>query len=174
MALPESEAADRLRAFAFTRLDLAFLGFVTVFLYLQLFILPAIPVYVENDQLLPISNAMRLLDGEVMYRDFFHFAPPGTELYYAAAFSLFGTKVWVVNATVFLLGLAQLLILFILSKRIFSKIYCYLPALIYFVIGFRLWGIDGSYRLFSVVFVMAAALVLAFRRSAALPWLSGI
>jgi hypothetical protein len=159
-----SESPERVRAFTFTRTDIAFLAFISLFLYLQLFILPATPIYVENDQVLPISNAMRLLDGEVMYRDFFHFAPPGADLYYAAVFSIFGAKVWVVNATIFLLAAGQLLILFTFSKRIFPSAFCYLPSLIYFTIGFRLWGIDGSYRLFSIVFVMAAALFVAFRR----------
>ena len=146
------------------RTDLIFLGFMLVFLYLQLFILPGTPIYVENDQLLPISNAMRLLDGEVMYRDFFHFAPPGTELYYAAVFSLFGVKVWVVNATIFLLAAAQLFILFAISKKILAPAYAYLPTLIYFIVGFRLFGIDGSYRLFSVVFVLAGVMLILFKR----------
>jgi hypothetical protein len=155
---------DRVGAMHFTRLDVAFLVFVLIFVYLQLFILPATPVYVENDQLLPISNAMRLLDGEVMYRDFFHFAPPGTELYYESVFYIFGPRVWVVNTTILVLALAQLLLIFILSKKLFVNAYYYLPALIYFVLGFRLWGIDGSYRLFSVVFVLAAVLIITFRR----------
>lgn len=161
----ESEAPERVGAFAFRRMDVAFVVFISVFVYLQLFILPGTPVYVENDQLLPISNAMRLLDGEVMYRDFFHFAPPGTELYYACVFYLFGVKVWVVNATIFLLAVGQLLAVLLISKRLFTSTVVYLPALIYFVIGFRLWGIDGSYRLFSVVFVLAAALVILFSES---------
>ena len=159
-----SVAPECVREFTLTRFDAAFLAFILLFLYLQLFILPATPIYVENDQVLPISNAMRLLDGEVMYRDFFHFAPPGADLYYAAVFSIFGAKVWVVNVTIFLLAACQLLILFIFSKRIFPSTYHYLPSLIYFTIGFRLWGIDGSYRLFSIVFVMAAALIVVFRR----------
>ena len=159
----ESEAHESVGAFAISRADAAFLVFMAIFFYLQLFIFPAAPVYVENDQLLPISNAMRLLDGDVMYRDFFHFAPPGTELYYAAVFSLFGIKVWVVNATIFLLAAAQLIAIFVISKKIFAGVFSYLPSLIYFIIGFRLWGIDGSYRLFSMVFVLAAVIVLLFK-----------
>ena len=149
---------------ALSRKDIFFLAFVTAFIFLQVFVLPFTPIYFEGDQLLPVTNAMRILDGEVMYRDFFHFAPPGTELYYSALFSLLGAKVWVVNATIVLLGLAQLALVFAFSRKTLAGAYCYLPAFIYFVIGFRLFGIDGSYRLFSVVFVLSAVLVVAYRR----------
>lgn len=148
-----------------SRLDIAFVLFVSIFIFLQLFILPFTPVYVEGDQLLPVSNAMRLLDGEVMYRDFFHFAPPGTELHYAALFGVFGVKIWIMNVTVLLLALAQLYLVFAFSKRLLRGYYVYLPGLLYFVIGFRPFGIDGSYRLFSVVFVFAAALIIGYHRT---------
>jgi len=148
-----------------SRLDIVFVLFVSIFIFLQLFILPFTPVYVEGDQLLPVSNAMRLLNGEVMYRDFFHFAPPGTELYYAGLFGIFGVKIWIMNVTVLLLALAQLYLVFAFSKRLLSGYYVYLPALLYFMIGFRPFGIDGSYRLFSVVFVLAAALIVGDRRT---------
>src|SRR5436190_21917779 len=157
MTEPDEELKPGRVPATWSRLDIAFFLFISVFIFLQLFILPFTPVYVEGDQLLPVSNAMRLLDGEVMYRDFFHFAPPGTELYYAALFSIFGVKIWIMNVTVLLLALVQLYLVFAFSKRLLSGYYVYLPALLYFVIGFRPFGIDGSYRLFSVVFVLAAA-----------------
>lgn len=149
----------------FSGRNVIFLVCVAAFIFFQLFILPFTPVFVEGDQLLPVSNAIRLLDGEVMYRDFFHFAPPGTELYYAAMFSVFGVNVWVLNATVFGLAIAQLLLVFEFSRRLLTGAYIYLPTLLYFVLGFRLYGIDGSYRLFSVVFVLLAALLVMIRRS---------
>ena len=115
-----------------SRVDLAFIVFIAVFVFLQLFILPFTPVFVEGDHL---TNAMRILDGEVMYRDFFHISPPGAEYYYAALFSLFGVKIWVLSATVFLLAMAQLLLLIAFAKQLLNGVYVYLPALIYFVIG---------------------------------------
>lgn len=160
--MPETiaEKSRDMRSAFFSRRDLMFLGAMAVFIFLQTFILPFVPVYVEGDQLLPVSNAMRILDGEVMYREFFHFAPPGADLYYAAAFSLFGIKVWVMNATVVFLALAQLMLVFAFSKKLLSGNFVYLPTLIFFVLGFRLYGIDGSYRLFSVVFVLLAAWIV--------------
>ena len=155
---------NRARA-SWSRKDIAFFLFVSVFIFLQVFILPFTPVYVEGDQLASVSNAMRLLDGEVMYRDFFYFLPPGAELYYAALFYLFGVKIWILNFTVLVLGVAQLYFVITFSKRLFSGPYVYLPALLYFVVGFRVFGIDGSSRLFSVIFVLAAVMVVGNHRT---------
>jgi hypothetical protein len=63
-----------------------------------------------------------------------------------------------------LLAGGQLIFLFAISKRVLPAAFIYLPTLIYFVIGFRPWGIDGSYRLFSIVFVIAAAWLVLRRR----------
>ncbi len=155
---------DKISAF-FSRTDVTFLSFLTVFIYLQLFILPATPIFFEGDHMLPISNAMRLLEGEVMYRDFFHFSPPGADLYYASLFALFGMDVWILNITILLIAVAQLILIFLFSKRLLSGPSVYLPSLIYFVVGFRLFGIDGSNRLFSVVFVLAAAYLILNKRT---------
>ncbi len=148
-----------------TRVEIFFLLSVVAFLFLQIFLLPLTPVFVEGDHMLPVTNAMRLLNGEVMYRDFFHLSPPGAEYWYAALFYIFGAKVWVLNATIFLLALVQLALVFAFSKRLLDGTFVLLPTLLYFVIGFRLYGIDGSFRLFSVVFVLAAVAVIMLRRT---------
>lgn len=156
-----------------TRVEIFFLLSVAAFLFLQIFLLPFTPVFVEGDQMLPVTNAMRLLDGEVMYRDFFHLSPPGAEYWYAALFYIFGAKVWVLNATILLLALAQLALIFAFSKRLLDGVFVFLPTLLYFIIGFRPYGIDGSFRLFSVIFVLAAALVMMLRRTPAFLLLAG-
>jgi hypothetical protein len=63
-----------------------------VFVYLQLFILPDIPLLDHGDQTIYLFNAARMLEGQVMYRDFFQFTPPGTEFVYLALFKLFGVR----------------------------------------------------------------------------------
>ncbi|MDQ3491208.1 MAG: glycosyltransferase family 39 protein [Acidobacteriota bacterium] len=144
----------------FTRVDILFFFAAFVFLYTQLFQLPFTPYYFEGDHIIATSNAMRMLDGEVIYRDFFHLAPPGTELVYALFFSIFGVKVWVLNIAILLLGLALTALTWYFSRQIFTGLFVYLPASIFLAIGYRLLFIDGSFRLFSVVFVLAAAAVL--------------
>ena len=51
-------------------------------------------------------NGMRLLAGELIYRDYFRYTPPGTDLFYAAVFKVFGSRIWVTNLTVLVLGIA--------------------------------------------------------------------
>jgi len=161
----ESEFRRNSISVVLSRSDVAFLLFISVFLFLQLFILPITPILFEGDHMIPVSNAMRLLDGEVMYRDFFHFVPPGADLYYAALFEVFGARIWILNATIFLLGIAQLALIFAFSKKLLSGIFVYLPTLLYFAIGFRLFGIDGSCRLFSVICVLLAAFLVMVKRT---------
>lgn len=148
-----------------TRKEIGFLALMLIIVWLHVFALPsATPIYFEGDHTIPVSNAMRLLDGEVMYRDFFHFTPPGTELWYASLFCLFGIEIWLLNATIFVLTSAQLFLVFAISRYLLNGPFKYLPAATYFVIGFRQFGIDGSNRLFSVVLVLAAVLVVLRRR----------
>lgn len=146
---------------------------VFIFLYTQLFQFPFTPIYFEGDHFITISNAVRMVDGDVMYRDFFHFTPPGAELYYKTFFSIFGKKIWVLNFTILWLGLAQAALLWYMSKRVLTGLTVYLPAAIFLVIGFRHFGIDGSYRLFSIIFVLLAAAVLLNKRSPRMLILAG-
>lgn len=145
---------------SFGRSDVIFFGLVFLFLYTQLFQLPLTPYYFGGDHLIPISNAMRLLDGEVMYRDFFHITPPGAELWYAAFFSVFGIKVWVLNFTILLLNLGLVSLAWYFSRQLFTGLLVYAAPTLLIIFGFRLFFIDGSYRLFCVIFALAAAAVL--------------
>lgn len=150
---------------SFSRSDLLFFLIAFVFLYTQLFQLPFTPYYFEGDHLISISNAMRMLGGEVIYRDFFHLTPPGAEVFYTALFAIFGVKVWVLNITILFLGFALALLTLYFSRHFFSGFTVYLPPAIFLVIGFRLFFIDGSYRLFSVVCVLTALAVLINKRN---------
>lgn len=150
---------------SFSRVDLLFFLAALIFLYSQLFQFPFTPYYFDGDHMIIISNAMRMLDGEVIYLDFFHLAPPGAELVYAALFSIFGTKVWVLNIVILFLGLAQVWILWYFSRKFFSGLLVYLPASIFLIVGYRLFYIDGTYRLFSIVGVLAAIAVLMNKRT---------
>lgn len=150
----------------YLRGEVVFLFGAFLFLYTQLFQLPFTPYYFDGDQMISVSNGMRLLAGEVMYRDFFHLTTPGAEVVYAAAFAVFGIKVWVLNAVVLVLCLAIAYLTLLLSREVLSGVFVYLPATILLVVGFRPFYNDGSYRLFSMVFVLAAAVVLMKGRTA--------
>ena len=59
-------------------------------LYLRTFLLSATPVIAHDDQTIFFARAVNFLHGQILYRDFFEFVPPGTDLLYAAGFRLFG------------------------------------------------------------------------------------
>ena len=54
-----------------------------VFLYLRTFLLPATPFVAIGDQVLFFTRALRIMNGQVLYRDFFELVTPGTDLLYA-------------------------------------------------------------------------------------------
>ncbi len=145
--------------------DAFFFLTVFVFIYSHLFQLPFTPIYFEGDQMIPVSNGIRMLGGEIIYKDFFHFIPPGADLVYENLFRIFGVKIWVVNLTILLLTIAQVALVWFLSKKVLTGATVFLPAVLFLAVGFRPFGIDGSYRLFSIVFVLAAVAVLFERRS---------
>lgn len=149
----------------FNRDDAIFFAAAFLFIYGQLFEFPFTPIYFEGDHLISVSNAMRMLDGEVIYRDFFHLTPPGAEIVYTTLFSIFGVKLWILNLIILFLGLAQVWLLWFFSRHTLSGIFVYLPASIFFIVGFRPYGIDGSYRLFSIVCVLLAVAILFKKRS---------
>ena len=149
----------------FTRADILFFSVSFFFLYTQLFQFPFTPYYFEGDHLISVSNAMRMLDGQVIYRDFFHLTPPGTELIYTTLFAIFGVKIWVLNITILFLGFALVLLTWYLSRLFITGMMVYLPSTIFLVVGFRLFFIDGSYRLFSVVCVLTALAALMKKRA---------
>lgn len=150
---------------ALSRCDALFFAAAFLFIYTQLFQFPFTPIYFEGDNLFSVSNAMRMLDGEVMYRDFFHLTPPGTELIYEALFTIFGIKIWVLNLVILFLGIAQIWLLWFFSRQTLRGILVYLPSAMMLVVGFRFFGTDGSYRLFSVNFVLLAVAILFNKRS---------
>jgi hypothetical protein len=160
----ENEAQLRMRPF--NRADSLFFLAAFLFIHTQLFQLPFTPIYFEGDHMIGISNAIRMMNGEVIYRDFFHLAPPGIEVVYAFLFSVFGIKIWLLNLVVLLLGFAQVWMLWHFSRQFFTGIAVYFPAALYLIIGFRLFFIDGSYRLLSMLIVLAAAALLMKGRTA--------
>lgn len=78
----------------------------SLYLYIQLFAYPRIPALLQGDQTYFWVYALRMLRGERIYRDFFQFTPPGTDLYFATLFKLFGSRILVMNLAVLILGAA--------------------------------------------------------------------
>jgi hypothetical protein len=77
-----------------------------LFYYLNNFMLPSTPVWNRSsDTAVPLTNAIRMVQGQVIYRDFFHFLPPGPELVYVSLIRIAGMHAWMFNAIDCLLGI---------------------------------------------------------------------
>jgi hypothetical protein len=143
------------------RTDLVFCLIAAFFLYFHLFVLPATPIFYEEDHLYFIQDAWRMYQGESLYKDFFEYTFPGTQVVYLFLLEFFGTKFWVINAVIFLQGFTISLICVAIGKHLFGKSWnAYLPAALFLFLGFRWFGIDGSHRMLSPIFFLLAILVL--------------
>ena len=131
-----------------------------MFLYFFLFKFPATPFFGDADQSIFLYEAERMLNGDVMYRDFFEFTLPGTQALYSLLFSVFGLHYWIVGATTMVVGVATAFLLLRISERLLPSPLVFLPAVIYVFFGFRWFGLDGSHRMFSPVFILLAIWLL--------------
>lgn len=138
-----------------------------VFLYLQLFIPVRTTVFLAGaDQAVYLLNAMRMREGQLIYRDFFHFLVPGTELVYLTIFRLFGPRIWVPNAVLLLLGVSLTWLSILITKQVMGGRSIFLPGLLFLTFAFRT-ALDATHHWFSVLAVMSAIALVIKRRSPA-------
>lgn len=141
--------------------DFVFLLIAAGYLYFHLFVFSGTPIFYEEDHLYFIQDAWRMYRGEALYRDFFEYTFPGTQVLYLGLLNLFGAKFWVINAVIFLQGFSISFICLAIGKYLFGKSWsAYLPAALFLFLGFRWFGIDGSHRMISPIFFLLAILVL--------------
>lgn len=109
-----------------TRTNLLAFGIALLFLYLRTFRVPIVPFAVNGDEILFFSRALRILHGQVIYRDFFELVTPGTELLYALGFRLFGVRGWVMEAWHIVLGTSLCLVITSIARRILrgAAVFC--------------------------------------------------
>ena len=137
---------------------------IFAFLYLAVFILPRAPLLAYGDQSVYLLNATRILQGQVIYRDFFEFTPPGTESAYAALFHWFGVRAWIPQAMLVLLGFALTWLSVYLSKSLLKGSLVFLPGLLFVTLVFRN-ALDASHHWYAVLAVMGAIAVLIEARN---------
>src|SRR5690348_16569189 len=103
-----------------------------IFLYLSLFSLPAIPFrFAGGDAPTYLLNASRMLHGEVIYRDFFQFTPPATEVFYFLLFKIAGVRAWIPNMVLIGLGLGIAWLIIVISKPVLRGRAAYLPSVLF-------------------------------------------
>ncbi len=147
-------------------MNVAFFSVCGLFVYSFLFKFPLTPFLRDADQSIFIYEAERILNGDVMYRDFFQFTFPGTQAFYAGLFSVFGVRYWIVALVTLLIALVTAWLMVKIAERFLPSPLSYFPALLYIFFGFRWFGLDGSHRMFSPIFILLAVLLLMRSRSA--------
>jgi hypothetical protein len=124
-----------------------------------LFSLRGTPFLLGGDEQVFWMNALRMLQGELIYRDFFEFTPPGTDLVYLSAFELLGPRIWVPNVVQLLLGVSLACLCFHLAHSIMKTAEALLAAALFLVLFFGRW-LDATHHWFSLLAVIAAVAVL--------------
>jgi hypothetical protein len=138
----------------------------SIYLYTNLFAGLRTPFLLGGDQALFWANAQRLLHGELIYRDFLEFTPPGTDLLYLGAFSLLGSRIWIPNLVVLLLGVILCWLCFYIARSIMKPAQAALAAALFMVLDYGKM-INGTHHWFSVLAVMGALAVLMKERTPA-------
>jgi hypothetical protein len=126
------------------------------FLYLNLFAWPNIPFLQAGDQIYFWVFAQRMSHGERVYRDFFQFTPPGTDLLYLLFLKIFGLRIWLPNATDVALGVALCWACFGIARQIMARSLALLAALLFLVLIYG-GALNGTHHWFSVLAIMCAA-----------------
>jgi hypothetical protein len=127
--------------------------------YFRFFIFPDVPMLPGVDQVMAATDGARIVAGQVPYRDFFAFIPPGSLLTYAGLIKIFGSRIWIPELVMSCLAAAVALMITLASSRIMHGLIVLLPALLF--TGFiLLQSTDTGHHWFSTVFVLMAMLVL--------------
>ena len=140
-----------------------FLGVIGC-LYLNAFILPHTPIYQGDTASIWILDATKMLEGQVIYRDFFEFSLPGTQVFYLLLFKWLGVHAWIPNAIWVVLGAGLAWTCVVISKQLMSGASVYLPGLLFLGLGF-VSEPDPTHHWFSTLACMVAIALLLAKRS---------
>jgi hypothetical protein len=101
-----------------TDLVLALLTFLLAFFYLCIF---RRHTFLDLDEGIILQGAQRILDGQVLYRDFFAFVTPGSYYLLALEFWVFGNTYAVAHTCLAVLGSIFAPITYLLSRRVCGR-----------------------------------------------------
>ncbi|TMA36580.1 MAG: hypothetical protein E6J79_13015 [Deltaproteobacteria bacterium] len=119
----------------------------------------------QSDEGLILYNSERLLEGQVLYRDFFEFITPGAMYFFAGVFALTGPSLLAARvATAMLNGLSASL-LFSLARRVADDTVALAAGLVFAVVCLPVWRQASPHWLSTCLGLATAATVLAERWS---------
>ena len=135
-----------------------------LFIYLQVFVLPSTPRLATGDQAIYLHHAVRMLDGQMIYRDYDHFTVPGTDVLYMVLFKVFGVQAWIPQAMLIVLGMSMLCLINCISRALLSGTSALLPALLFVTLPFSSY-LDATHHWYSALATTGALAVLIHGRS---------
>lgn len=149
----------------------------TVFLLLRFFLRSGVPIAGLGDQILFFGRAVHILQGKIIYRDFFELVTPGTDLLYAALFKVFGVRAWVMSACAVGVGLTTFLVITSIAVRIFQGPMILLPGCLFLIFDFSSAS-DLTHHWYSTLAALAATSLLirgtGLGRSVGAAWLCAL
>jgi hypothetical protein len=113
-----------------------------------------------------------MMHGQLPYKDYFTFVPPGTDLLYVGIFRLFGVHQWVVQGLLFFLGLLLISVVMWDAQKVLRASSVILASLLFLVFDVNS-ALDATHHWWSVLLVMVAVGVLLSGRSSARIVLAG-
>lgn len=144
--------------------SLAVVSLSSVVVYLQVFLFPGTPRVATGDQAIYLHHATRMLDGQMIYRDYDHFTFPGTDVLYMTLFKLFGVRAWIPQAMLVVLGALMAWLILRISRNLIRGTAAYLPPLLFVALPFSSY-LDATHHWYSLVATTAALFVLLEERT---------
>jgi hypothetical protein len=137
----------------------------SLYLYCFAFFPPFLPVFSgQSDCDIYLAHAQRMLQGELIYRDFFEFLTPGATLVDLLFFKLFGLRPWIPNVLVVILGVGFVWVGVAISRKLMSPGIAWLPCAL-FLVDARYYLLDPGHHWYSSLSVMAGIASLMKRRT---------
>ena len=135
-----------------------------IFLYLQVFILPATPRIATGDQSIYLHSAARMYDGEMIYRDYDQLTLPGTDVLYLALFKIFGVRAWIPQLMLVAAGFVSTWLAIVIAAKVVGGPTVFLPGLLFLTLPYASY-LDATHHLYNVLAAMGALAVLIEERT---------
>lgn len=137
----------------------------SLYLYSFAFFPPFLPVFSgQSDCDIYLAHAQRMLDGQLIYRDFFEFLTPGATLVDLLFFKLFGPRPWIPNVLIVILGVGFVWVGVAISRKLMRPGIAWLPSAL-FLVDVRYYLSDPGHHWYSSLAAMAGIASLIQRRT---------
>ena len=117
---------------------------------------------VQSDESMNIYGALRILEGERIYRDFWVYHTPGIFFLTAAIFKVFGESLLAVRMVLILAASATASGMYLLGRKFMSRGFAALAPALFVMIGVNLWPIGGYHWHSTFILVFCVLFIARF------------